>query len=125
MLKNKVALISSFITFIILSFLVWQFLLSIYEVKYIYNFNPSDIRTNNIYEITAVAINSFGWSLSFRNSEFSIKIIKGHSLIELNNHSDNSVYFQIKGNGEIELELDSRYSLNPTLLKFENQDRRN
>ena len=119
MFINKVTSLILIIAVLIISYLSWHYLLSIYEVKYVYNFTPSSIRVDHIYKIKAMAKNSLGWNLTFRNSDINLTVIKGHSLVKIiKDSNDNIVSFSVLGKGEIDLEINSKYALNPTRIKL-------
>lgn len=105
------------IIIIIFSFLIWHFFLSIYEVKY---YPPSEILViNTEYKIQSVGVNALGWEIKFRNLECNFVIDKEENKIEfLKSDYQNQALFLTKSAGEITIYADSKYSLNPTPLKF-------
>lgn len=123
MFKISMTILVSIITTLIIFSWIWHYLLSIYEIKFIYDFNPSEIRINQNYYVKATAKNSYGWDLNFRNTDLTLNVIKGGSLINIKNDSiSNCVSFRVIKGGEIELELNSKYSLNQTRLKINCRD---
>lgn len=109
-------LIISFLGIIGLAFVAWHFLLSIYEVRYVYDFDPQKLIPNQEYIIKCEGINSFGGVVQWRELGFTIDIKKGEDNIVYKFKSPNQYHFKIitKGNGAIE--LGSKFAINPTIL---------
>jgi hypothetical protein len=86
-------------------------------VKYKYDFEPNNIKTNTEYSITCIAVNSLGWEISFRNLNFSVTVESGNEFIELGNADrKNTKVFMLLKAGTTVLRLDSDFSLNPTKI---------
>ena len=118
-ISKKLTLLISIIALFIITFFSWHYLFSIYEVKFKYEFNPSELKTNQSYKICAVAINSLGWNLKFRELGLSHKIINGKNIVEISNIPEyNSINFKVLNFGEFILELNSKFSLNATRFKL-------
>ena len=116
-LRSKLTILVSIILFFISSLLIWQFLLSIYEVKFRYDFDPKNLKLNKIYKIECVGINSVGWELTFRDTKFICNFDKGESKINtFPNPDKNILYFSLIEKGELKITLNSKFSLNPTKL---------
>jgi len=116
--RTLTAIVSIFIIFL-LSFLIWHFFLSIYEVKYLYEFPGDKLRLNSEYYIECVGLNSLGWEIKYRDLENKFEIQNGVELIELlNSKLKNQFLFIPKRTGNFTLIASSKYSLNPTQFNF-------
>jgi hypothetical protein len=74
---------------------------------------------DKVYKLECVAVNSLGWDLKFRDCKLSCKIEKGEGMMDILPNSENNIlYFSLTGKGEIRILLNSKYSLNPTIISL-------
>lgn len=112
-------LISSIFALIVVLFFCWHFFLSIYEVKLKHNFPDKSLIVENSYEINCVGLNSVGWEIKFRNLECDFIVKSGSDLIKVNiGNDENKFNFTTLASGELEIEVNSQYSFNPTRYKL-------
>lgn len=120
MVKKPLIIIISIVVLAVVSIFVWLIFFSIYEVKYIYDFNPSDLNINTEYCIECVGINSLGQKISYRELDFNIILEDAEEKIELiGDNSKNIVCFKTVNTGECSFLLTSKYSLNPSPLNIQ------
>lgn len=116
---NKTLTVSIFIVFSLLAlFFIWHFLLSIYEVKFILSPESGFLNKNQNYEIEAVALNSLGWEIRFRDLYCEYQILEGSDLIEVKTTSQNKFKLIAKSVGKVNILANSKYSLNPSIIKL-------
>lgn len=120
MSSKFVIIISSIIILVICLFLCWHFIFSIYEVKYKHNYPNEKLVIDNNYKIKCVGLNSFGWEIDYRDLGTTFTIITGSKLIKIDEISEqNQFSFSPIFAGEISIEVNSKFSLNPTLYKLQ------
>lgn len=110
----------------VLIFLVWFFYLNIYEVKFNYNFDPSDVLIDESYRIECKGVNLLGIEIGFRNLECKYKIESGSEIIkQLEIRNNNNFEFVPLHTGTVKLLLNSKYALNPSqmILQCKENDR--
>ena len=118
-LKGRKPLIASIsiVVLIITLIFIWLIFFSIYEVKYIYDFNPSELNINTEYCIECVGINSLGQKISYRELDFNIILEDAEDKIELiGDNSKNIICFKTVNTGMCSFLITSKYSLNPSPL---------
>lgn len=121
--KTKVTIILSLLLFIFLIFFIWYFYFNIYEVEFASDFSPPELELNKIYKIQSIGINALGMRLKFRDTDLTYRIEKGDSLIKIHSSSDkNSLIFSLVDYGEIEILIDSKFSLNPSKIRLSSKD---
>ena len=115
--KTLVALFTIVLIFL-LSFFVWHFLFSIYEVKYKPSINEKELKCNSEISIQTVGINFFGWELPFRKIKSQIKIIEGNDLIKLTQKDNFVIIKTLNREGKCIIKILPEFSLNPTEFIF-------
>ena len=121
-LKGRKPLIASIsiVVLIITLIFIWLIFFSIYEVKYIYDFNPTKLEVNTKYCIECIGVNSIGQKIRYRDLNFGITLQSAENNVELIGNSDNNkICFKTIKIGETLLLLSSKFSLNPTPLNIE------
>jgi len=116
----KGTLLTSFIiiSLLLLSFFVWHFFLSIYEVKYEKSIEGNEIVSNSELTIETIGVNSLGWELPFRTIISKVEIKSGKDLIKLS-QNNNSIKINILGNvGEFSIIVIPKLSLYPTKFSY-------
>lgn len=117
--KYLIIIIISFVLITIVSIFTWLIFFSIYEVKYIYNFNPKELNVNSKYCIESVGLNSLGHKISYRDLGFKVTLKQAEDFIQLiGKDGKNKICFETIQSGETSFALSSQYSLNPSLLKI-------
>ncbi len=111
--KTLITLITIVLLFL-LSFFVWHFFLSIYEVKYKFPFNEAEVKCNSEISIQTAGINSFGWELPFRKIRSKVKITEGNDLIKLTQKGNFIIIKTLGKEGKFVIEVLPEFSLNPT-----------
>jgi hypothetical protein len=101
-------------------FLIWHFFFSIYEVKFIPNFDGTNLKASTNYKIEYYGINSFGQKLTFRQIPIKFEIVEGKNLIEkIDSSTKNQFSFITKlDSGIVKFQLSSQYSLNSSIFTF-------
>jgi len=118
-MEKKTLVISIIIIlFFLLSFFIWHFFLSIYEVKYNTSLEGSTINCNSELTIKTIGINSFGWELPFRKIESKVKILERDELIVLSQYENSIVIKTLSTEGEFTIKIVPNLSLNPTKFKY-------
>ncbi|MCX6152304.1 MAG: hypothetical protein NTX22_17395 [Ignavibacteriales bacterium] len=106
---------------LIFSFLIWQYVLNIYEVDFLVE--PKELFTDNksIVRIEAIPINSFGKRAPFRQVKTEFKILEGFNYIEVV-YEDTSkgilIIRSIGQEGKVQIKISTNYSLIPTILEI-------
>lgn len=112
-------LISSLFILVVISFFCWHFIFSIYEVKLKNNFSDKRLVVDNNYEINCVGLNSLGWEIKYRNLDCNFMVQVGSDLIKINNgKKENNFSFSTLASGELVIEVNSLFTLNPTRYKL-------
>ena len=115
--KKLLIWVFSILGVLLLSLLIWHFIFSIYEVKYVYKFDPSSLKVGEEYHVECIGLNSLGWEINYRDLHFEYKILAGKELIDqLNKLKRNILRIRFIKNGEVKIQLNSKYALNPTIL---------
>ncbi len=117
-MKNGVLIIASIILLIVtLSFFIWQYIFSIYEVTV--SVSSSNVKVGDRVIITVLPINSFGNVVPFRKPDCEFEFVEGHNLvnsIEKNNRAE--ITFTAKSVGKIILYVSSPLSLEKNLVEI-------
>ena len=120
MVKKPLIIIISIVVLAVVSIFTWLIFFSIYEVKYIYDFNPSELNINTKYCIECVGINSLGQKISYRELDFNIILEDAEDKIELiGDNSKNIICFKTFNTGKCSFLITSKYSLNPSPLNIQ------
>ena len=120
MVKKPLIIIISIVVLTVVSIFTWLIFFSIYEVKYIYDFNPSELNLNTEYCIECVGINSLGQKISYRELDFNIILEDAEDKIELiGDNSKNIICFKTFNTGKCSFLITSKYSLNPSPLNIQ------
>ena len=95
--------------------------MSIYEVKVKSSSNSKIFQPNSSLILEVVAINAFGWELSFREIKVDIEISKGEENIHYKFLDSNKIEINTLDKGEVVLKIKPEYSLRPIVftLKIE------
>jgi hypothetical protein len=114
-------LIIGLLALLIVSFSLYQYVFSIYEVTY--TENPEKLFADNQSTITikAIPINSFGWKAPFRNAYAKFEITEGSDLVNIvsgKNRTD-SLILQAKNKiGKVVVLIHSEYALLPSSIEI-------
>ncbi|MCF8304863.1 MAG: hypothetical protein K9I71_00420 [Ignavibacteriales bacterium] len=103
------------------SYFVWYFIFNIYEVRIDFRKKTgSDVE----YVLTVVPLNSLGMDVPFRKcrSEFSVKgDVKMINIKSISAEKGEMILEKISDSGEIELVIESEYSLRKNIVKIISQ----
>ncbi len=114
MVKSTVVTSLILVLVFLLSFFIWHFFLSIYEVKFNTSVNGSILNCNSELTIKTIGVNSLGWELPFRTIESKVEIIDGNDLIELFQFENSIVVKTLSTEGQFTIKVIPKLSLNPT-----------
>lgn len=118
---SVIILLLVFFSFMV--FLLWFFYLNIYEVRFRYNFDPSNILVNKKYLIECKGINLLGKEIGYRDLKCEYIIQSDNSIINrIESKNRNNFEFTTSKEGTVELLLKSKYSLNPSLLLLQSKE---
>jgi hypothetical protein len=119
-MKNKMFYIS--ISFLLLiSFFLWQYVFSIYEVEIKVEPKVIYADSNSMLTIEAIPINSFGKEILFREIECNFQFIEGRELVEVieKNKIIGKLIIKAKNNyGKVVIKIRTNYSIAPTLVEI-------
>ncbi len=118
MVKNTLTTLLIFALVFLLSFFVWHFFLSIYEVKYNTSVVGSILKCNTELTIKTIGVNSLGWELPFRTIESKVEIIDGKDLIEFSQTKNSIIIKTLSTEGKFEIKVIPKLSLNPTKFSY-------
>lgn len=107
-------------TAVILAFVLWQYLFSIYEVTF--RVFPTELSAdfNSTVEIDAIPVNAFGFKAPLRNSPSEFEIIEGVQLVEVikKDGDKGELILRAKGEpGKVVVKIRTKYSLWPALIE--------
>ena len=117
-MKKYLAIAITSILLFIISFIVWHFLLSIYEVKFETSYNTSSLKPNSTLTIKTIGINSLGWELPFRTIKSKVEIVEGRDLIQLTKESNSIIIKTLDKEGEFTLKIIPVLSFSSSVFKF-------
>ncbi len=120
MVRRPLIIISiSLVVLAVVSIFTWLIFFSIYEVKYIHNFNAEELVVNSKNCIECFGINSLGQKIRYRDLDFKVTLKDSEDKVELiENEDKNRICFKTIQPGETSFSLSSKYSLNPSLLRI-------
>ncbi len=118
MVKKTLFTLFAIVLIFLLSFFIWHFFLSIYEVKYEPSVNEKELKCNSEISIQTVGINSFGWELPFRKIKSKVEIIEGNDLIKLTRKNNFIIIKTLNKEGKFIIKVLPEFSLNPTEFTF-------
>lgn len=122
MTKKMSFLLISFFGLFVTFFIIWFFFLSIYEVRFVYDFNPKDLIINSEYRIKCEGVNLLGGKIDWRDLGFTFDVKDGKDIISYHFNSPNQYSFKITGKGNGVIELNSKFALNPTIISVRAMD---
>lgn len=117
-MKKYLAIVTTLILLVIISFVVWHFLLSIYEVKFETSNDASILKPNSTLTIKTIGVNSLGWELPFRTIKSKIEIIEGKDLIKLSQMGNSVIIKTLDKEGNFAVKIYPNLSFNPTVLEY-------
>ncbi|MCF8241870.1 MAG: hypothetical protein K9J16_10820 [Melioribacteraceae bacterium] len=102
----------------IISFFIWHYGFSIYEVRSKVDY--SRFKDDSIVLIKVFPVNSFGSRIPLRNIEADFDIISGsESIDKIEKISGNELLIKILNQfGEVKISIDSQYSLAPQIISI-------
>lgn len=125
MAKRILITVFTILSVIILSFFVWHFFLSVYEVKIEYVSDSKELSYNSTIYINCIAVNSLGWHLVYRDTQSKLNIQEGHNLITVHNSNEkNEFVLKTKTEpGNFVLRISSKLAFSPTTFAFTISDK--
>ena len=118
MVKSTLLTSLIIVLLLLLSFFVWHFFLSIYEVKYKSSIEGNVVTCNSELIIETIGVNSLGWELPFRTIISKVEITNGQDLFNLS-QDKNSIKIKILDNeGDFSIKVIPMLSLNPTKFSY-------
>ena len=118
MVKNTLTTLLIIVLVFLLSFFVWHFFLSIYEVKFNTSVEGSILKCNSEIIIKTIGVNSLGWELPFRKIESKVEIIDGKDLVELSQLENSIKIKTLNTEGKLAIKASPNLSLNPTKFSY-------
>ncbi len=108
----------TFVVLIIISFLIFNYYFSIYEVTF--GKVPEKVKIGDSVTISLTPINGAGTKVPFRTSPFEIKFIEGESTIKtvVDNSTEGEYIFKVTSPGNIKLLVTPKHALKPTLFEI-------
>lgn len=110
------------ISVLIVSFLLWQYVFLIYEVKIELTSNRIKLSENNTVTLIAFPLNSMGKKIPLRDVEINFEIVEGEELVDplVLNDAERKAVFTPQGKiGTVRIIVDCKYSLSSTKLILE------
>ncbi len=101
----------------IASFVIWQYVFSIYEVKVVVK--PQKISLGDLFTVNVVPLNSFGNKAPLRNCESSLSIIKGENSVKLIEEKKGLFSFRAVSSGKVVFHINSKFSLETNSVELE------
>lgn len=118
MVKSTLVTLFIIILLLLLSFFLWHFFLSIYEVKFDTSVDGSTLNCDSELTIKTIGVNSLGWELPFRTIISKVEISNGQGLFNLS-EDENLIKIKTFGNeGEFSIKVIPELSLNPTKFSY-------
>jgi len=103
----------------VISFFIWHFVFSIYEVKYKFGSDPDNLKLNKVYSIKGFGLNALGWEMNFRELHMTAEIEDNNYNIKLITTSEkNQVVFETLKTGIFTVLINSKYSISQSRLEF-------
>ena len=117
-MKNFLISLIVLVLLFVISFLIWHFFLSIYEVKYKSIPDTLNVKCNSEIRIKIIGINSFGWELPFRKIKSKVEVLKGSDLIELSEEKNKIIIKTLSEEGEVLIKIKPELALSATEFLF-------
>ena len=114
-------LIIVLLSILIISFALYQYVFSIYEVTY--SIQPEKLYADNQSTVTikAIPINSFGWKAPFRNAYAKFDISEGSELVSVVTEKSDEGIIVLKAKnktGKVVVLIHSKYALLPSSIEI-------
>ncbi|MBK7868638.1 MAG: hypothetical protein IPJ75_17490 [Ignavibacteriales bacterium] len=108
----------TFVALIIISFLIFNYYFSIYEVTF--GKVPEKVKIGDSVTISLTPVNGAGTKVPFRTSPFEIKFIEGESTVKVINDksAEGEFIFKTTSPGNIKLLVTPKHALKPTLFEI-------
>jgi hypothetical protein len=108
----------TFVVLIIISFLIFNYYFSIYEVTF--GKVPEKVKIGDSVTISLTPINGAGTIVPFRTSPFEIKFIEGESIIKVvdDKSAEGEFIFKTTSPGNIKLLVTPKHALKPTIFEI-------
>lgn len=105
----------------VIAFLFWQYILQVYEIRYVLSDEKLYTGKESSIILSAVPLNSFGKQAPFRKtSDLKINFIKGEEKVDTIYLESGKVKFLSRGKtGIVSFTVNSEYSLVPSKLSFD------
>ncbi len=118
---NVNILIIVLLSILIISFALYQYVFSIYEVTY--SIQPEKLYADNQSTVTikAIPINSFGWKAPFRNAYAKFDISEGSELVSVVTEKSDEGIIVLKAKnktGKVVVLIHSKYALLPSSIEI-------
>lgn len=106
----------TFVALIIISFLIFNYYFSIYEVTF--GKVSERVKIGDSVTITLTPINGAGKKVPFRTSPFEIKFLEGESIIKVvdDKSAEGEFIFKTTSPGEIKLLVTPKHALKPSMF---------
>ncbi|MGE5498219.1 MAG: hypothetical protein ACM3Q2_09125 [Syntrophothermus sp.] len=104
-----------------LLFILWQYVLNIYEVRF--DVSPPVLYADSKSEtvIEAVPLNAFGWKAPFRKSASIFEITEGEDLVQIIENSPEEGRLVLRAGdrqGLVVVKVTTKYSLWPSIIEI-------
>jgi hypothetical protein len=108
----------TFVVLIIISFLIFNYYFSIYEVTF--GKVPEKVKIGDSVTISLTPINGAGTKVPFRTSPFEIKFIEGESTVKIidDKSTEGEFIFKTTSPGNIKLLVTPKHALKPTIFEI-------
>ncbi len=108
----------TFVVLIIISFLLFNYYFSIYEVTF--GKVPEKVKIGDSVTISLTPINGAGTIVPFRTSPFEIKFIEGESILKVvdDKSAEGEFVFKTTSPGNIKLLVTPKHALKPTMFEI-------
>lgn len=108
----------TFVVLLIISFLIFNYYFSIYEVTF--EKVSEKVKIGDSVTISLTPINGAGTKVPFRTSPFEIKFIEGESAVEIvsDKSTDGEFVFKVTSPGNIKLLVTPKHALKPTIFEI-------
>lgn len=100
---------------LIVSFLLWHFWFSIYEVNYKIKFDAEKLKVGNNYKISVYGINFWGRKFFNRNLQCDFSIEGKHEIVKIKTQKNYCTIIPLKP-GKFRLTISSKFSRNPSYI---------
>lgn len=108
----------TFVALLIISFLIFNYYFSIYEVTF--GSVPKMVKIGDSVTISLTPVNGAGTKVPLRTSPFEIKFVEGESIIKVVNDksTEGEFIFKATSTGNIKLLVTPKHALKPTLFEI-------